>query len=297
MEDAITQFQKSYHLALEGFQENPDVLAVFVFGSIVSGDLWERSDIDFFVILKKWTPGMTNIYSNDLGRPVHCKFLSKKEFMNSRGFDLKGSFLHRLFASSRMVWCRDRDIEERFNNGRSYSDLSRKIWTLTYFGKVIKGTDSVRKSLKNSNALAAYVTLMDTMNWLAMVMINDGGYMVSRDNINIAAELFRDFRDAFTALVGDGPLEERVSSTVAWIRGRIDHGLRAWSEVLFEYLRDKDQPLSAHEIQADPLLAPYHIEVEAVLALLHERGLLKRRQRAFDSPGGGLLIRENVYLI
>ncbi len=297
MEEQIIQYQQSYNLALRSLQDHEDVLAVFVFGSMVSGDLWDKSDIDFFVILKKWVPGMTNVHSNDWGKPVHCKFLSKKEFMSSRGFDLKGSFLHRLFASSRLVHCRDREIENRFHSGRSYTDQARQIWTLTYFGRVLKGTDSVRKSMKNNNYLAACVTLMETMNALAMVLINAGGYMVSRDSINIAAELFPEYRSAFLDLVGPAPLEDRVTRTVAWILEVTRRCETDWTQVLFQYLREADHPLSANEIQADPLLAPYHIEVEAILAQLYERGLLKREHRDFNAPGGTRLIRENVYLI
>ena len=141
MDDRIKEYQRAYGVALESLKTNKEVLAAFVFGSMVSGDLWEKSDIDFFVVLKKWKPGMTNVYSDESGKSVHYKFMSKKEFMNSKGFDLKGSFLHRLFSSSRMVYCVDKDIDTRFSSGRGYSDQARKIWTLAYFGKTIKGTE------------------------------------------------------------------------------------------------------------------------------------------------------------
>ena len=297
MDDRIKEYQLAYSLALESLKGNPEVVAAFVFGSMVSGDLWEKSDIDFFVILKKWPAGMTNVYSDAFGQLVHFKFLSKKEFMNSKGFELKGSFLHRLFASSRLVYCSDKDIEARFNSGRGYSDQARKIWTLAYFGKTIKGTDSVRKSLKNGNDYAAYSTLMDTMNWFAMVLINRSGYMVSKDNINIATELSKDFREVFINLLGAGDLHSRVVDTVSWMLRELDRELRDLTEILFRYLAEKEQPLSANEIQADPLFAPYHIEVEAILSLLHERDLLKHAHRDFVTDTGNILARENVYFI
>lgn len=297
MNGRIKEYQKAYSQALENLKSNKEVLAAFVFGSMVSGDLWEKSDIDFFVILKKWQPGMTNVYTDEFGQPVHYKFLSKKEFMNSKGFDLKGSFLHRLFASSRMVHCVDKDIETRFNSGRGYSDQARKIWTLTYFGKTIKGTDPFRKSLKNGNDYAAYYTLMDTMNWYAMLLINRSGYMVSKDNINIATELSREFREVFVKLLGAGDLRGRVVDTVDWILAQVDRDLRDITEILFRYLAEKDRPLSANEIQGDELFTPYHIEVEAILSLLHERGFLKHGHRDFGFDAGAVLARENVYYI
>ncbi len=71
MEEQIIQYQKSYNLALKSLQDHEDVLAVFVFGSMVNGDLWDKSDIDFFVNLKKWVPGMTNVHSNDCNFFTH----------------------------------------------------------------------------------------------------------------------------------------------------------------------------------------------------------------------------------
>lgn len=293
----IGEYQRAYAAALEELKGNPGVLAVFVFGSMVTGDIWEKSDIDFFVILKDWPPGMTNVYSDVTGVPVHCKFLSKNEFMTSRGFDLKGSFLHRLFASSRLVHCLDRAIESRFLAGRDYSDQARRAWTLYYFGKVIKGSDSVRKSLGNSNVLAAYTTLMETMNWVAMLLINRGGYLVSKDNINIAAELFPEFRSIFEGLVGEGEVKSRVDTALAWILQEADRDLRDITDFLFQYLARHEEPLSANEIQNNGLFAPYHIEVEAILSLLHEKGLLKHRHRDFNAPDGTPLVKENVYYI
>ena len=297
MGQEILEYQQTYNLAIANLRKNEDVLAILVFGSMVSGDLWEKSDIDFFVIMKKWQPGMTNVHSDDLGKPVHCKFLSKREFMKSKGFDLKGSLLHRLFASSRLVYCKDKDIEDRFNNGRGYGNQSRRIWTLAYVGKVIKGTDSVRKSLNNGNELAAYVTLMDTMNWYAMVLINDGGYMVSKDNINIAAELFTEYRDRFKNLVTGGDLHNRIVDTLHWILDEMDRDLRHLTDILYQYLSEKEEPLSANDIQSDPLFFPYHVEVEAILSLLYEKRLLKRSQREYKGSSETSLIRENVYCI
>lgn len=58
-----------------------------------------------------------------------------------------------------------------------------------------------------------------------------------------------------------------------------------------------EEPLSANEIQSDELFAPYHIEVEAILSLLHEKGLLKHRHRDFYAQDGTPLVKENVYYI
>ena len=42
----ILQYQKAFNSAINRFKANKLVLAVMVFGSMVSGDLWDESDID-----------------------------------------------------------------------------------------------------------------------------------------------------------------------------------------------------------------------------------------------------------
>lgn len=297
MQDQIKDYQRAYNLAVAELKENDDVLAAFVFGSMVSGDLWEKSDIDFFVVLKKWQPGMTNVYSDTAGKPVHYKFLSKKDFMRLPGFDLKGGFLHRLISSSRLVFCRDKGIEQRFVSGRSYPDQPRRIWTLTYFGKLIKATDSVQKSLKNGNDFAAYIGLLEALNWYAMVLINNSGYMVSKDNLSIAAELDSELKQILQWLIGGGVLQERVFSGLEWLLRRSEKESRDLTEVLFRYLSEKETPLSARQIQEDELFHPYHVEAEAILSLLAEKQFLKQGERELRSLSDGVLTRENVYWI
>ena len=51
MHDIIIEYQKVYHKVEEQLEKTDSILAAFVFGSMVTGDLWENSDIDFFVII------------------------------------------------------------------------------------------------------------------------------------------------------------------------------------------------------------------------------------------------------
>ena len=99
MRDLIIEYQKVYQQVTKTMNETKDILAAFVFGSIVNGDLWENSDIDFFVIHSGEDTGVRNVYSIENGVPVHFKVMSKNQFMTLKGLEVKGSFLHRIFSS------------------------------------------------------------------------------------------------------------------------------------------------------------------------------------------------------
>lgn len=76
------EYQKSSEKLINVLKTNKKVLAIFAFGSIISGDLWEESDIDLFIVYKDIFDNVRDIYSEILGVPVHIKVLIKKAFWN-----------------------------------------------------------------------------------------------------------------------------------------------------------------------------------------------------------------------
>ncbi|MDU1856009.1 MAG: nucleotidyltransferase domain-containing protein [Clostridium baratii] len=83
MKNIIIEYQKAFNEILENFKSNKDVIAIFTFGSIVSGDIWEESDIDFFVIYNFEYDFVRDIYSEIYKIPVHTRILSKEKFLSS----------------------------------------------------------------------------------------------------------------------------------------------------------------------------------------------------------------------
>ena len=63
---SIVNYQKSSEELINMLKTNKKVLAIFAFGSIVSGDLWEGSDIDLFVVYKDNFQEVRDIYSEIL---------------------------------------------------------------------------------------------------------------------------------------------------------------------------------------------------------------------------------------
>lgn len=297
MNSIISEYQNCYSTISGILKNNSDVLAAFVFGSMVSGDLWEKSDIDYFVIVREKEPGITNIYSDFLGRRVHFKLLSKEELLGNRELSLRGGFLHRIFSASKPVFSKDEEITRFYNDGRFYDDISRKKWTLNYLGKLIKKVDSTDKSLVNANYSAAFFSAVEAMHFYGMVEINSRGYMVSRDNINIASSLDSEYENQFSALVSGGDLETRIRNALSYIKESVDGTIAEASGIIFSFLREQNKPVSSNELKTSPYFKDYSIEMEAILSLLYEKKLIKKEYREVFTSPGEILIRENAYLI
>lgn len=128
----ILDYQKASEKLINLLQANSKVLAVFAFGSIVNGDLWEESDIDIFVVYKDQFNNMRDVYSQILDIPVHMKILNKEKFLELYENNGEKGEIRKMLISSKLVFSRDKEIEILFNKAKYSMDKLVEIWNLVY---------------------------------------------------------------------------------------------------------------------------------------------------------------------
>ncbi|WML35774.1 nucleotidyltransferase domain-containing protein [Clostridium sp. OS1-26] len=298
MERTILQYQKAFNSIVERLKSNQSVLAVMVFGSMVTGDLWDESDIDLFVILNKKNPDIENIYTEEKGVPVHIKLMSKNKFLQLHEEDLRGGFIHRIFASSRLVFSKDMEITSRYDNGRYYPDLDRERWNMVYLGNLLKHMGVCKKYLYNNGIYTAYTAAVKCSEEFARLYVNSSGYMISKDAMTMAMNLNDNFRKCVDELFFNTiETEEAINKTLDYLQKNIDTSMRNLTNILIDYMREKDSFLSAEDIKNDKLFCSYDINMEEILSKLWEKSLLKRETRDYKTEDGKVLFKENVYFI
>jgi len=298
MERTILQYQKAFNGIVERLKSNNSVLAVMVFGSMVTGDLWDESDIDLFVILDKKNPDIENIYMEEKDIPVHIKLMSKNKFLQLHEEDLRGGFLHRIFASSRLVFSKDVEVTARYDSGRYYPDLDRERWNMVYLGKLLKNIGLSKKYLHNDGIHTAYTAAVRSVEEFARLYINSSGYMISKDAMTMAMNLNDTFRKYVEDLFFNNKnVEEAINNILDYIQKNIDGSIRNLTNVLINYMREKDSFLSAEDIESDKLFYNYDIKIEEILNKLWEKNLIKKETRDYKGEDGKALFKENVYFI
>ncbi|MFL0246878.1 nucleotidyltransferase domain-containing protein [Candidatus Clostridium stratigraminis] len=298
MERTILQYQKAFNSIIDRLKGNEAVLAAMVFGSMVTGDLWDESDIDLFVIIDKKINNIKNIYTEEKQVPVHIKLMSKSKFLQLYEEDLRGGFMLRMFASSRLVFSKDMDITQRYDSGRYYPDLDRERWNMVYLGKVLKNIDLCNKYLYNDGIYTAYGAAVKCVENYAKLYINYSGYMISKDAIAMAMNLNDDFRNCVDGLFfNKNDTVTAIESTLKFIEDAVDETIRNTAAILLNYMRGKDSFLSTEDIKNDKLFESYDIAIEDILNKLWERNMIKKDNRDYKTDDGKVLFKENVYFI
>jgi len=298
MERTILQYQKAFNSIIDRLKTNESVLAVMVFGSMVTGDLWDESDIDLFVILDKKMADIRNIYTEEKDVPVHIKLMSKNKFMMLYEEDLRGGFMHRIFASSRLVFSKDMEITTKFDGGRYYPDLDRERWNMVYLGKSLKNIGICKKYLYNNGIYTAFTAAVKSVQEYSKLHVNSSGYMISKDAMTMAMNLNDEFRNCVDKLFyGKEDTVKAIEETIAYLEYSIDDCLRDAAGILIDFMKEKDCFLSAEDIKKDKIFINYEIAMEDILSKLWEKNIIKRETRDYKTEDGKLLFKENVYFI
>lgn len=295
MSKSIVDYQKSSEKLINILKVNKKVLAIFAFGSIISGDLWEESDIDLFVVYKDIFEEVRDIYSEILDIPVHMKVLNKEKFLELYKNDGKKGSIRNLLVSSKIIFSRDEEIESVFNKAKYSLDKYQEMWNLVYLGNVIKELGVTKKYLHNDSVFTCYEVLIRALDSFAKLFLNLNGYKVSKDAVKMATNLNNEFNVVVESLFNNKCVKEYIQNTVDYIEIFLDENINEASKVLLDYLYDKKEALSSYEIRNGGSFKEFDIKIEDILKELFKRKLIIKEMKKLELPSNEKLISENVY--
>lgn len=291
----ILNYQKASEKLLNTLKRNKKVLAIFVFGSIVNGDIWEGSDIDAFVVYEDEFDEVRHIYSEICDIPVHLKVLKKEKFLDSYETNSKKGIIRDMLISSKLLYCRDDEIELVFNEAKYSMDKYIELWNLQYLGNLIKSIKVTKKYLYNDRLFTAYEVLIRALDNFAKLYLNLNSYIVSKDSVKMAMNLNNEFNSVVENLFNNGCHYDEINKTVEYIERFIDENIGVSAKLLLDYLNEKNTFLSSHEIKNDDVFKEFNIKIEDILKELYNHQLIKKDVRKLNLPLKEKLISENVY--
>lgn len=296
MTKTILQYQNAFNSVLGRIKADESVLSAMVFGSMVTGDLWEESDIDFFVIVNEDFEKIRDIYAEEKGVPVHIKFMSKKKFIQTYSDNLKGGYTHRIFSSSKLLFSKDMDITVRYDGARFFPDLDRERWGIYFLGKLLKDIGVCKKYLSSNGMYTAYSAAIRCIEKYSRLFVNSSGYMINKDVMTMALNLNEDFKICVDKLFfAKLNTEEIIHETMNYLEKNINSSIKSNCALLLNYMGEKDSFLSAEEIMDDDLFKEFNIDMEEVLNKLWERNIIKKESRDFKIVEDKILFHQNVY--
>lgn len=295
MLQSILNYQKASQKLITILKTNKKVLTVFAFGSIVNGDLWEESDIDIFVVYKDNFEEIRDVYSEILDIPVHMKILNKEKFLELYNTNGQKGIIRNLLISSKIIVSKDEEIDNIYNKAKYTLDKHIGLYNLVYLGSLIKKLRVSKKYLQNNNLFTSYEVLIRALDSFSKLYLNLNGYTVSKDAVKMTMNLNNQFNILIEKLFSSGELKENINNTIMYIEDFLDMNINVAAKLILEYLNDREEFVSSHEIKNDEKFKDFDIKIEDILKELYKRNIIVKKSRKLDLQGREKLVNENVY--
>lgn len=292
----IKRYQEAYEIALQQFKNNSQVQAVVVYGSMVSGDIWDESDIDFLIITEEKNKYET-IYSKINEVLLHINYISKDIFVDSYKNLLKGGTFHKAFFTGKLSYCNDKDIEEIYLSTRFYGDRDRSYRNIEILSNLLKGMHYAKKYYMTGKYETSYQWCNEMLISFARLLMNIKGHITDKDILSFAVNMSSEVERLFNILNSTENAKGKVRDIFNYIEEFLNSNIEEIGSPVIEYLRDKKAPCSVEDINNSPEFKQVDIGLNAVLELLNQNGAIKDSVRKYNTYGDEYLIDEIVYYV
>lgn len=248
------ELQQKYQSAIDSFLEKArtdhNVIALYIYGSLVRGDLWEGSDLDFIVVSKDHRDNRRTVVVVEDGIVGHADVLSRSEFRRLHERALHGSQLHHVLASGKLRWTSDESLNDYYQEVSVIGERDRELLAMRYAVNAIADMYSVKKSLScHQDSEYAFIWLLEVIKSLAGVETVLNGQVVQREVIRQALACNPEtFKALFTDLIHG----EKDLSTMKHILSLVDDYLIERAELIFRpllvFFESAREPRGASEV-------------------------------------------------
>ncbi|MHA2232779.1 MAG: nucleotidyltransferase domain-containing protein [Candidatus Hodarchaeales archaeon] len=258
------EIRQKYETALELFIDrmklDPNILAVYCYGSMMTGEIGEHSDIDLIIVTNddRNPSGYAVLYENDVC--LHADLFNRGEFRRRQQSFRHGGFLHHMLATSKLVYAKeatssitkgDRAIVNIAERDKELEIMRISEWLLGCFLKAQKTfyvLQDIEKSLLWFPRLAQF---------LAHVLLLRNDRIPGRDVLAQARELRNELLNevitkAFKEVLSEANLEQVLNLIENFLLENREQLFRP----IFSYLSEAGDARSVSEI-GDHLLQAF----------------------------------------
>ena len=295
MVKSIIDYQNVYKEVTETLKKNNNILSIFIFGSMVSGDLWEGSNIDLFVIYKDDFNEIRDIYSEISDIPVHIKFMSKELFKKYNNEAGKREVIKDSLISSKMIYSVDDEITDLYEKIIYMIDSDKGRLNLVYLGNFLKEIRVCKKYISKGSLYTAYELLLKALNNFSMLFLSINGYTVSKDSLSMACNLNDILNEKVKKLLCEEVNEKSISDLVDYMQNYLEYNIEKASKDLIDFIKSQKTSLSAHDIKVNPYFKNFKVKIEDILKVLYKNNIVTREVRELKDSKDNFIAMENVY--
>ncbi|EYE87880.1 hypothetical protein Q428_10885 [Fervidicella metallireducens AeB] len=292
----IRLYQDAYEEVLNKLKKNSQIAAVLVYGSMVSGDIWEKSDIDLMVISEE-KGKIESIYTKINNIMIHINYISKDVFGDSFKNLLRGGTLHKAFFTGKLVYCKDREIEEIYQSTRFYGDKDKKVRNVEILYNLLRSMHYTKKYKVTGKIETSFEWCVETLNNYARLLMSMNGHITDKDVLSFAVNMSSEVEYIYGLINSDKRVRDKIEETLEIIDNFLENNMEEIASPIIEFLREQKYPCSSEDIKNSEEFRIIGGNFNELLDKLSQMGLIRETTRVYSSYGEEYLIDEIVYYV
>lgn len=235
---------------IDQVKQDETITAALLFGSMVKGVVWEKSDIDLVLITtdQKTPEKFYWLMGEDINLQV--SIFTRNEFIRNQQRALQGSGTHHVLTTSKIIFSNDEMLTEFIESMKKIGKRDFELEILRRISMVIGDMEKAEKYLYVKNdIIQSYLFITRLLDNLAAIVVMLNEKIPGRESVEQAIEFEPElFETIYSKVVLEKTTNERLQEILTIIRKYLEENTPVIFEPIIKYLKEEQTFRSVSDI-------------------------------------------------
>lgn len=246
----MVKFQEALDAFIEQVKQDESITAALLFGSLVKGIVWEKSDIDLVLITKDQKTPFRDFWLMDGNINIQVSIFTRNEFIRYQQRSLQGSGSHHVLTTSKVLFSNDETLNEFIESMKHVGRRDFELEILRIIIMVIGDLEKAEKYLfVKEDLIQSYLFITRLLDQLAsiVVMLNDS--IPGRESVEQAMQYEPDlFNEIYSNVILEKLTKEKLNKILSRIRKYLEEQTPVIFESIIAYVKKESTFRSVTDI-------------------------------------------------
>ena len=248
------KIRKNFEDALDGFieqvKQDRSIIAALLFGSLVKGVVWEKSDIDLVLITNDQKTPYKDFWLMDGDIRIQVSIFTRNQFIRHQQRSLQGSGTHHVLTTSKVLFSNDPSLDEFVESMKKVGRRDFELEMLRIICMVIGDLEKTEKYLFVKDDIAqSYLFITRLLDNFAKIVVMLNDVIPGREAVEQAMEFEPElFSKIYSDVILKGTNKEKLEDIISSIRKFLVEKTEEIFKPIIEYMKKESTFRSVSDI-------------------------------------------------
>ena len=233
------KFEETLDAFIEQIKRDESIIAAMLFGSLVKGIVWEKSDIDLVLITKDQKTPTQDYWLMDEDINIQVTVMTRNQFIRYQQASLQGSGSHHVLTTSKILFSNDNTLNEFFESMKNLGFRDFQLSMLRIVPMIIGDLEKAEKFLLVKDDLVqSYLFITRLLDRFASIVVMLNNEIPGREAVEQALKFEpKLFETIYSNVILSEVTKEQQLTIIKLIRDYLTEKTEVIFEPVINYLK------------------------------------------------------------